>query len=117
MTEVLSGLRRELSRSALTEKTEEYREYLARLDGSYVDIRGDRPDLHHPDPARYPETQGFGEAVRASDMAGICYDSVRHPGGENWVGYRPRLIGDVRQARHFRVVLRLTGKAIIETLS
>jgi hypothetical protein len=32
---------------------------------------------------------------------GIVYDSVRHPGGECLVSYRPKLVGNVRPGGHF----------------
>ena len=117
MLEVVNGLRREIAESALTQKTEEYREYTARLAGDFVDLRGGFPEYHDPDPARYPVPQAFGETVRAGTRAGLVYDSVRHPGGTNWVSYRPRLILDILQARHFRTTVRPAGKVIVEGLS
>jgi hypothetical protein len=116
MTEVLNGLRREITQSALTDKTEDYREYTARLSGAFVDIREHRREFHDPDPALYPRSQVFGEQVRAGPHAGIAYDSVRDPGGHNWVGYRPTLVHDVIQAGHFRAVVRETGKVIVQRL-
>jgi hypothetical protein len=115
--EVANGIRREVTQSALEQKTEELREYTARLDGEYVDIRGKRPDLHDPDPATYAVTQIFAREVRQGPHSGIVYDSVRHPGGENWVVYRPGHVLDVRQIRHFRMVVPLEGKVFVSTLS
>ncbi|GAW35345.1 RES domain protein [Roseovarius sp. A-2] len=114
--EVVNGIRREIALSALQQKTEELREYTARLEGAFVDIRGTRPDLHDPDPAHYPTSQVFGRAIRASQHAGIAYDSVRHAGGVNWVSYRPGQVRDVLQARHFRVVVPLSGKVVVEEM-
>ncbi|PKQ10582.1 MAG: hypothetical protein CVT70_18920 [Alphaproteobacteria bacterium HGW-Alphaproteobacteria-1] len=114
--EVVNGIRREIALSALQQKTEELREYTARLEGAFVDIRGTRPDLHDPDPASYPTSQVFGRAVRASRHAGIAYDSVRHVGGVNWVSYRPDQVRDVLQARHFRVVVPRSGKVVVEEM-
>jgi hypothetical protein len=108
--EVVNGIRREIALSALQQKTEELREYTARLEGDFVDIRGGRPDLHDPDPGVYPSTQVFGRKVRAGPHAGIVYDSVRHSGGTNWVAYRPSRVRDVLQGRHLRVVVPLSGK-------
>jgi len=107
---VANGIRREIALSSLEQKTEELREYTARLHGDFVDIRGTRPDLHDPDPATYPISQGFGRSVRTGPHLGIAYDSVRHPGGVNWVAFRPSRILDVIQARHFRLVVPQTGK-------
>lgn len=114
--EVVGGIRREIALSALEQKTEELREYTARLEGSFVDIRGMRPDLHDPDPATYPASQVFGRSVRAGPYDGIAYDSVRHPGGVNWVSYRPSRVQDVIQARHFRVVVPGSGKVVVEKM-
>lgn len=115
--EVANGIRREIALSALQQKTEELREYTARLDGTFVDICGTRPDLHDPDPASYPASQGFGQWVRSGPHDGIAYDSVRHAGGVNWVSYRPSRIRDVLQARHFRVVVPHSGKVVVERIS
>jgi len=114
--EVVSGIRREIALSALEQKTEELREYTARLEGDFVDIRGTRPDLHDPDPANYPASQVFGRSVRTGPHDGIAYDSVRHVGGVNWVSYRPSQVQDVLQARHFRVVVPRSGKVVVEEM-
>ena len=114
--DLVNGIRREIALSALQQKTEELREYTAHLEGEFVDIRGARPDLHDPDPATYPATQVFGRSVRTGPHDGIVYDSVRHPGGVNWVSYRPTRILDVLQARHFRVVVPRSGKVLVEQL-
>lgn len=108
--EVANGIRREIALSALEQKTEELREYTARLHGDFVDIRGTRPDLHDPDPTAYSAGQMYGSSVRAGPHAGIAYDSVRHFGGVNWVAYRPSLVMDVTQASHFRLVVPQAGK-------
>lgn len=114
LVEVLSGVRREVAASALGEATGEWREYTARLTGTFVDIRGAAPDLH--DPTSHAAGQAFGEAVRASPLAGIAYDSVRDAGGDCFVGYRPRRILDVVQARHWRARVPLRGKIFVERL-
>lgn len=110
LVEVANGLRREIALSALSEKTEDYRLYNARLVGDFVDIRGARPDLH--DPGSYAASQPFGEEIRATDLSGICYDSVRRPGHANAVAYRPSRILDVLQADHYRLTVPPTGKVI-----
>jgi len=114
--EVVNGIRREIALSALEQKTEELREYTARLEGVFVDIRGTRPDLHDPDPTRYPASQVFGRSVRAGPHDGIVYDSVRHAGGVNWVSYRPGRVHDVLQARHFRVLVPRSGRVVVEEM-
>lgn len=114
--EVANGIRREIALSALEQKTEDLREYTSRLHGDFVDIRGLRPDLHYPDPATYPISQGFGRSVRTGPHSGIAYDSVRHADGVNWVAYRPSLVMDVTQASHFRLIVPLTGKVFFTTI-
>lgn len=108
--EVSNGIRRENKLSALEQKTEELREYTSHPKGDYVDIRGAHPELHDPDSAIYPVAQTFGRSVRTGPHVGIAYDSVRYTGGVNWVAYRPSLIMEVTQARHFRLVVPQTGK-------
>lgn len=115
LIEVLNGVRREITLSALSEKTEEYREYTSQLGGDYIDIRGQAADMHDPD--SYTAGQIFGEAARQSSDAGISYDSVRDPGGWNFVCYRPPLVQRVTQGRHWRVRMGQTGKVLVETLA
>jgi hypothetical protein len=115
LVEVLNGLRRELAQSALSDITMDYRLYACRLDGSFVDIRGQAVELHDPD--SYAAGQIFGESVRRSERAGISYDSVRDPGGWNLVSYRPRQILNVTQGVHLRVRMGRTGKVFVEKLA
>ena len=115
LIEVLNALRCEVVLSALHEKTEDYRGYVARLEGDFVDIRGAAPDLHDPDD--YATGQRFGETVRAGGQAGISYDSVRDAGGWNLVAYRPPLVQDVRQGAHWRARVGPTGKVFVEVLA
>ena len=114
--EVANGIRREIALSSLQQKTETLREYTARLEGMFVDIRGKRPDLHDPDPASYRVSQAFGRSIRAGPHDGIVYNSVRHAGGVNWVSYRPSRVQDVLQARHFRIVVPHSGKVIVDNI-
>ena len=115
LVEVASALRREITLSALTEMTADYRGYVARLGGSYADIRGAEPALH--DPASHAAGQIFGETVRASALAGISYDSVRDRGGWNLVCFRPPLVGNVRQGQHWRLRAGPSGNVLVETLA
>ena len=118
LLEVANGLRKEIALSALTQKSETYRQYKADLDGSYVDIFGAHPEYHDPDDASYPVAQAFGRRVRdESTRAGIRYESVRHPGHENWVCFRPPLIRNVTQAKHFRIEVPRTGRVVVRQIS
>ena len=118
LLEVTNGLRKEIALSALTQKSETYRQYKADLDGDYVDIFGAHPEYHNPDDTSYPAAQAFGGRVRAeSTRAGIRYESVRHPGHENWVCFRPPLIQNVTQAKHFRIEVPRTGRVVVRQIS
>lgn len=118
LLEVANGLRKEIALSALTQKSETYRQYKADLDGSYVDIFGAHPEYHDPDDASYPVAQAFGRRVRdESTRAGIRYESVRHAGHENWVCFRPPLIQNVTQAKHFRIEVPRTGRVVVRQIS
>ena len=118
LLEVANGLRKEIALSALTQKSETYRQYKADLDGDYIDIFGAHPEYHSPDDTSYPAAQAFGGRVRAeSTRAGIRYESVRHPGHENWVCFRPPLIQSVTQAKHFRIEVPRTGRVVVRQIS
>ena len=115
--EVANGLRKEIALSALTEMRQTYRRYLTDLGGPYVDIVGTHPECHDPNVATYPVAQTFGATVRdAPDLAGIRYESVRRSGHDNWVCFRPLLVGNVRQADHVRLEVQMTGKVVVRRL-
>ncbi|MSU90919.1 RES domain-containing protein [Rhodobacteraceae bacterium 2CG4] len=118
LLEVANGLREEIALSALTQKAETYRQYRSDLAGDYVDIFGAHPENHDPDDACHPETQAFGRRVREEGArAGIRYESVRHPGHENWVCFRPSLVLNVTQASHFRIEVPRSGRVVVRQLS
>jgi hypothetical protein len=118
LLEVANGLRKEISLSALTGKSETYRQYKADLAGDYVDIFGAHPEYHDPDEASYPVAQAFGQAVQDEPArAGIRYESVRHPGHENWVCFRPSRVLNVTQADHFTLEVPQSGRVVVRRLS
>lgn len=118
LLEVANGLRKEIALSALTQKSESYRQYRADLANDYVDIFGAHPEYHDPDDASYPVAQAFGRRVREENThAGIHYESVRHPGHENWVCFRPSLVLNVMQADHFKLEVPRTGRVVVRRLS
>lgn len=111
--EVGHHLRREAVATGVAEIRRRYRCYSARLEGDYLDIRGQQgvhPDVYASD--SHAASQAFGEAVRASGGAGILYDSVRHAGGVNVVAHRPRNVLDVVQADHFEITARAASRRI-----
>ncbi|MEP3666045.1 MAG: RES family NAD+ phosphorylase, partial [Roseibium sp.] len=88
------------------------------LRGDFVDIFGRHPEYHDPDDATYPAAQAFGQRVRAEpSRAGISYESVRHPGGRNWVCFRPRLVRNVMQSGHLKIDVPKSGRVIVHDLS
>lgn len=117
IAEVAHHLRREAAFRRRREMRLQYRTYIARLAGSYVDVRGlfaQRPELYRP--ADYAASQAFGEGVRATGGAGIVYDSVRLRGGTNVVAYLPGNIRGVVQEAHYEVTAPVTGKVVARIL-
>jgi hypothetical protein len=113
VAEVAHHLRRDAVARGVAAVQRRYRQYTCFLEGSYLDIRGQRaarPDVY--DPANYMAGQRFGEAVRASGGAGILYDSVRHAGGISMVAYRPRMIEAVTQGDHYEISVRAAARRI-----
>jgi len=114
IAEVGHHLRREAAATGAGALTRTYRAYSARLEGAYLDIRGQqasRPDVYTSD--GYVAGQELGEAVRASGGSGVLFDSLRHAGGENVAAHRPRQVLDVTQADHFELTVT-TGARRIE---
>lgn len=104
VVEVGHHLRREAAATGAKSLARQYRTYSARIDGAYLDLRGQqqaRPEIYASD--SYAAGQTFGEAVRASGGDGLLFDSLRHAGGHNVVAYRPRHVLDVTQADHFEL--------------
>ncbi len=111
--EVAHHLRREAVATGQAQMRREYRCYVAGLEGSYRDLRGQtasHPDLYAS--GSYAASQAFGEALRLSGGDGILYDSVRHAGGVNVVAYRPRHVRDVVQAEHMEITVRAAERQI-----
>ena len=62
--------------------------------------------------------QAFGRRVQDEDTrAGIRYESVRHPGHEYWVCFRPSLVLNVTQADQFRIEVPRSGRVVVRQLS
>lgn len=117
IAEVAHHLRREAAFRSRTEMHLQYRTYMARLAGRYVDVRGmaeERPELYAP--ADYSASQAFGEGIRAKGGTGIVYDSVRHRGGTNVAVFLPRSILKVTTGPHFEITAPVVGKVIARTL-
>lgn len=77
------------------------RVYAADLDADLHDLRGaagTHAHLYAPD--TYASSQPYAAELREAGSDGICYHSVRHPGGECAAAFRPRLLANCRQERH-----------------
>ena len=108
VAEVAHHLRRETVARGIPGSRRKYRQYISALEGSYLDIRGQRAartDVY--DPQSYAASQPLGETVRASGRGGILYDSLRYAGGINVVAHRPRNIINVTQANHFEISVQV----------
>ncbi len=119
IAEVAHHLRREAVATGLPTMSRTYRSYLADLAGAYVDLRGRETEMQEIfATGSYAESQRLGEAVRATDNAGILYASLRMAGGLNIVGYRPSLVMNVRQGEHFEITVQAADRRInVKTLS
>lgn len=113
IAEVGHHLRREALARGLEGMTRTFRAYSARLDGSYVDIRGAEPQLHAT--GDHSAGQAYGEQLRASGEDGLLYSSVRHRGGTNACAYRPSKVQDVTQTDHFEIAVTTAGRRIEAT--
>ncbi|PVM85779.1 RES family NAD+ phosphorylase [Caulobacter radicis] len=113
VAEVAHHLRREAVATGAATISRQYRVYTARLEGDYLDIRGQqaaRPGVYASDD--YAAGQVLGEAVRAAGGAGILFDSLRHAGGVNVAAHRPRNVQDVTQGDHYELRVRAASRRI-----
>lgn len=72
--------------------------YLADLDARLLDVRR-LPTCHLSDD--YGPSQRVGEQGRAEKRDGILYRSVRHPGGTCAAVFKPRVLRNCRQSKHY----------------
>jgi hypothetical protein len=76
--------------------------YHADFSTTLHDIRGDeRARTRLYDPRSYEQSQTFGLELFDQGSNGLVYRSVRHPGGECLVSFRPGLVLNVRVAAHY----------------
>lgn len=101
-TEAIHWRTIELEETGVLDARVQMREYLADMDETFHDIRGDDPAFAPLyDPNSYVASQAFAVRLRTEESNGVLYRSVRRPGGECIACFRPRLVNNVRQARHF----------------
>lgn len=117
IAEVAHHLRREAFARRQKGATRCFRAYVARLEGSFVDVTGDtEPALY--DGTNYALSQAFGERMRTAGEDGVYYDSLRFAGGKAACAYRPSKVLDVMQAQHLSVTVQTDGpEIVVEQLS
>ena len=76
----------------------ELRLYLADLDARLIDVRNFEEYRHADD---YRPGQKLGKALRERGRDGVLYRSVRHNGGLCAAVFRPRLLSNCRQSKHY----------------
>ncbi len=79
------------------------RVWIGRVRRPLLDIRDSRwAPLHDdaPRPEAHREAQAFGAAMRAEGAWGLCYHSVRDPGGECLAIFRPPAVSLPTQGAH-----------------
>jgi hypothetical protein len=98
LTEVRHHQERFLHRTREGPLRLELRLYLADLDARLVDVRK-LSECHHADD--YAPGQKLGRMLRAEGRDGLLYRSVRLEGGLCAAVFRPRLLRNCRQSRHY----------------
>jgi hypothetical protein len=93
---------RELAEIGLFDARVQMRQYHASFDTTFHDICA-RHAAYEPyyDPDSYAASQAFARELFLQGSNGIVYRSVRDPGGECVVCFRPPLVTRVRQGSHF----------------
>jgi len=93
--------RREFEEVGRTPMPVQMREYRAGFDERFHDVRPARrfPQWHHP--TDYRRSQRFAGNLRRAGSSGIVYESVRAPGTDCLVAFRPKFVLNVRQGHHF----------------
>lgn len=104
----------------------EVRQLIGAIDAELVDLRGPEglPFLN-PDPTQYEPSQRLSRDLRGSGADGICYPSLRNPGGECIAAFWPNVVSVAIQGDHFRYhwtgtridfIRQITGKRQILVL-
>lgn len=79
------------------------RHLVGSIDRTLIDLRGPGCEtLLDPDPTSYPVPQAFAARERAAGADGICYPSVRRPGGSCIAAFWPDVVRPPIQGGHWR---------------
>lgn len=87
-----------LARTREPAATLEMRCYLARIAGSFHDVRGGWPRIHAAD--SYAASQALARRLWRAGSDGVVYDSVRRPGGQCVAVFHPDRVAPVTQGPH-----------------
>ena len=91
---------KEISESGIIETSVQMRQYLADFETEFHDVRASPDfDAYH-DPDSYVAGQALGATLLEGGSNGIWYRSVRNPGGDCIVCFRPILVTNVRTGSH-----------------
>ncbi len=100
--EVIYHRSQEFAEIGVSDSEVQMREYLADFSNTFHDLRADVPGyrpFYRPD--SYAPGQALAKSLLEQGANGVVYRSVRDPGGECIACFRPRLVKNVRQGRHF----------------
>jgi hypothetical protein len=92
---------KEIAESGILETSVQMRQYLADFDTEFHDVRASPEFDSCYDPNSYAVGQQLGAALLEGGSNGLWYRSVRNPGGECIVCFRPVLVNNVRTGAHF----------------
>jgi RES domain len=91
---------KEIAESGILETTVQMRQYLADFETEFHDVRASPEfDACH-DPNSYVAGQQLGAMLLESGSNGLWYRSVRNPGNDCVVCFRPALVNNVRTGAH-----------------
>ena len=101
IAETIHHNRKRLLKAGMLHAVIQMRELVADVDATFHDIRTDqsRPELY--DPNDYSASQSFGNELRHNGSNGIAFRSVRKPGGDCLVIFRPKLLAAALQGGHW----------------
>lgn len=111
LAEIAFHLGRELKNTGETENVTQYVQLMAHIAGPMACLLEHRDAASlNPDPlVGYPAGQAFAADIRARDLVGIRYPSVRHAGGVCLAALKPSCIKSVTRGESF--VLTWSGGA------
>ena len=91
-----------------------YDDYLADFTVSFHDVRDVPVFAPCLDPASYVESQKLSQALLGESSLGLVYPSVRHPGGDCIVSFRPAVVGNVRKDLTYRFAFEAGLAPVVE---